>query len=112
MYQKLLVSLFIFLLVAGCATAQKMDRLSIGMTQDQVVAAMGRPASTAADGGIVFLLYRLSETDIEAYRGIEGRYYVRLRDGRVDSWGRVGDFDTTKDPTSKKIIDLTIKKGN
>ncbi len=49
----LLVSLLTF---AGCATAPKMNRLNVGMTKQEVISAMGKPASTAAPGNGVEIL--------------------------------------------------------
>ena len=96
--------LILVVFLASCATppSHKMNRLSVGMTKSEVLDAMGKPSSTASPGkGVEFLRYR------EFYDG--GNYYityfVRLVDGRVDSYGETGDFDSTKDPT----LDLNIK---
>ena len=73
---------------------------------------MGSPDSTAAPGnGVEVLRYELTNTSAAmdlfllgvshgatAYRGSQ-EFYVRLKEGKVDSYGRVGDFDSTKDPT-------------
>jgi hypothetical protein len=92
--------------LAGCATAPKMNRLSVGMTKQEVVSTMGQPASTAAPGGGVEILrYRLSPTSDHAFYGITEEYFVRLVNGKVDSYGKMGDFDSTKDPT----LNLNIK---
>jgi hypothetical protein len=37
-------------------------------------------------------------------------YYVRLKAGVVDAYGRVGDFDSTKIPETKQTIDVNINK--
>ena len=85
--------------LTSCATAHKMNRLSTGMTKQQVIQIMGRPSSTSAQGGAEYMLYKLSETDDEAFYGITRSFYVRLINGYVESYGKVGDFDSTKDPT-------------
>ena len=88
------------MLVAGCATAHKMNRLSLGMTKQEVLSVMGRPTSTASPGeGQEILRYNLSATDDDAYYGITDEYYVRLINGVVDSYGRMGDFDSAKAPS-------------
>jgi hypothetical protein len=86
--------------IAGCATASRMNRLSVGMTKKEVISAMGEPSSTAAPGnGVEFLRYELSPTVAAAEYHITQEYYVRLINGRVESYGRMGDFDSAKDPT-------------
>jgi len=96
----LVLALFIICcFLSSCATAHKMNRLSTGMTKQQVIQIMGRPSSTSAQGGAEYLLYKLSETDDEAFNGITRSFYVRLINGYVESYGRMGDFDSTKDPT-------------
>jgi outer membrane protein assembly factor BamE (lipoprotein component of BamABCDE complex) len=77
-----------------------MNRLSVGMTKKEVVSTMGEPSSTAAPGhGEEFLRYELSPTVIAAQHHITQEYYIRLIDGKVESYGRMGDFDSAKDPT-------------
>lgn len=91
--------------LGGCATAPKMNRLSVGMAKQEVVSAMGQPVSTAAPGGgIEILRYELQNTD-QVWWGGRTPYFVRLVNGKVDSYGRLGDFDSTKDPT----VNLNIK---
>lgn len=86
--------------LVGCATAPKMNRLSIGMTKQEVVSAMGRPASTAAPGGGVEILryWLVPSAHINLYQTKE-EYFVKLVNGKVERFGKVGDFDSTKDPT-------------
>ena len=81
------IGLAAFLLV-GCATASKMNSVSLGMTRDQVVGAIGDPSSTSEMGNTQYLKYQLTSDWI-----FTDRYYVRLTDGRVDAFGRVGDFN-------------------
>jgi hypothetical protein len=77
------------------------------MTKKEVIAAIGDPASTAAPGnGVEILRYDLSSTfknlALARYGGIPPEsqdYFVKLIDGKVDSYGKVGDFNSTKDPT-------------
>jgi hypothetical protein len=60
---------------------------------------MGYPTSTSAQDRVEYLTYKLSETDEDAWYGRTTPYYVRLYEGIVESFGRIGDFDSTKDPT-------------
>lgn len=94
-------TLFVLLLLVfvGCATAKKINTISPGMTKESVIRAMGEPNSVSGTGNTEYLHYKLSETSDAAFYGIYTSYYVQLVDGRVVSYGRLGDFDTTKDPT-------------
>jgi len=98
------------ILTTGCATAHKMNSVSIGMTKQEVISVLGPPTSTSAKEGVEYLNYRFSETDDHAFYGITSPYFVRIINGKVDSYGRLGDFDSTKAPETKSTIDLNIKK--
>lgn len=109
-------NIFIFLVLvvfaAGCATAHRMNSVQLGMTKQEVITAIGNPASTSATKGVEYMNYRFSETDDHAFLGITTLYFVRLIDGKVDAYGRTGDFDSTKIPEHKTTIDLNIdEKG-
>jgi hypothetical protein len=108
--RNLLWLLLIGFAVAGCATAGKISGVRIGMTKQEVVAVMGPPASVSAQGKSEYLNYSLSETDDQAFYGITRPYYVRLIDGRVESFGQTGDFDSTKTPTVRIESDQSIKQ--
>ena len=84
------------LIVAACATARRMNRLSIGMTKQEVISVMGQPVSTAAYGNTELLRYSLSTPD-QVWHGIEEEYFVRLVDGKVESYGMAGDFDSARE---------------
>lgn len=105
--------------VVGCAApASNFNRLSVGMTKADVIQVMGQPQSISAKEGVEYLLYTLGEgltlgsdpygrAKIDQTRNL---YYVRLKAGVVDSYGRVGDFDSAKIPESKLTIDLNVNK--
>ncbi len=76
------------LLLVGCATASRLNSVRLGMTRDEVVAVAGEPSSTSQMGNEQFLKYQLASDWI-----FTDRYYVRLTNGRVDAFGRVGDFN-------------------
>lgn len=101
---RLIIILTAVLTIVGCATAKKMNRLSLGMTKKEVIAELGDPTSTSATDGVEYLNYRLSETSDHDFYGITTPYYVRLIDGKVDSYGRMGDFDSSKIPTKRLEI--------
>lgn len=108
--RNLLFFVIICIVVIGCATAGKISGVRLGMTKQEVISVMGPPASVSAQGRTEYLNYALSETDDQALYGITKPYYVRLVDGSVDSYGRTGDFDSTKTPTVRLESDQSIKQ--
>lgn len=102
MIMKNIVLLLMTLTLWGCATAYKMNKVGLGMTKAEVISSIGKPVSVSAQGKSEYLHYQFSETSDDAFYGFLKSYYVRLVDGKVESYGRMGDFDSTKDP--RKII--------
>src|SRR3989338_3734096 len=108
------LTLVIFTVVCGCATgsakypADKMNFLEVGMTRHQVVQILGMPNSTSAIDNTVYLLYMLHERNHPPDRE-HTEFFVRVVNGKVESFGRSGDFDSTKVPETKTTIDLNIK---
>lgn len=99
--KKIIIAAILSAILCGCVTAKKMNRLSVGMTKQEVVHVMGYPASTASPGGgIEILRYELSSTRLQAEYHITEEYYVKLVDGRVDSYGRIGDATGIAAPNS------------
>ena len=113
----LLTTLF---LIAGCSsnTIKKTNKLSLGMTKAEVIEALGDPDSSRAAEGVEYLTYRLkpgnsagenavcgmaalftvglSYAAPECRGGFEQEYFIKFRSGKVISYGKVGDFDSTK----------------
>ena len=72
----------------GCAgSSKKMNLLSLGMTKQQVIEAIGEPTSTSASRNTEYLHYRLTADGFYS-----DSYYVRFLDGKVESYGRSGSF--------------------
>ena len=94
---KIILALLIPLMLFGCATAHKMGYVNLGMTKPQVIEVLGRPSSVSAQGSTEVLRYNLYETDNDAFDERDSEYFVRLMNGNVESYGRMGDFDSTKD---------------
>lgn len=90
----------------GPGGSAKINNINIGMTKEQVIAVMGSPISTSAMEGQEYLTYSL----IESF-GVERQYFVRLIDGKVEAYGRMGDFNSTKVPEHKTTIDMNIKNS-
>ena len=104
--------LLIVLLVGvwNCATTSGViNNIQIGMNKQQVMGIMGSPSSTSAKDGTEYLEYLLSTTPDDVMYGTRKAYFVRLVNGKVDSYGKVGDFDSTKDPTINIKSDENIK---
>jgi SmpA / OmlA family len=77
-------------LLMGCATAHKLNRLSLGMTKEQVISVMGAPDTTGAQDDREYLVYHLSDTKLESFVGFTEPYVVQLKGGKVDAFGRRG----------------------
>ena len=99
---KYVLTIILATIVVGCATATKINAIQLGMTKSEVITVMGEPVSSSAQGGAEYLNYALSENSDDAFYGITDPYYVRLINGRVESYGRTGDFDSTN-PTTVRI---------
>ena len=122
------IILMMVALIAGCAgTASKTNQLSLGMTKAQVIEVMGEPTSSHATDGVEYMVYRLTAgstagtnagcaalglitlgiayTKDECTGGQRIDYFAQFKEGRLISYGKVGDFNSTKNPA----LDLNIK---
>jgi len=98
---------FLILIVAGatiaCATPGSslskpdLSKISIGMSKQEVLAELGDPHDVARQGDVEYLTYNFDHP-FDGRPAIVDSYYVRFVDGAVESYGRKGDFDSTKDP--------------
>jgi hypothetical protein len=89
------------LVLSGCmaaiyGTADQLNQISIGMPKEQVLKSLGMPKSTSASNGVEYLQYLWVKTIIAANANFPEDYYVAIQDGRVLSYGRTGDFESTK----------------
>ena len=78
----MITAVFTLALLAGCATANIISGVQLGMTKDEVVKIMGQPTSISAQGHSEYLNFNLSETGDDAYHGRTTPYYVRLINGK------------------------------
>jgi hypothetical protein len=107
--KKLLAVLFCLGLV-GCATAPNFNNISMGMTKPEVINGLGKPTNLSAEGNIEYLKY-CTLTDIYGNCNPDSaQYFVRLVNSKVESYGKVGDFDSTKNPTNN--INLNVNNGS
>lgn len=106
---KFIIALSLVMALIGCASPGRLNSVQIGMTKDEVISVMGNPLSISAKDNTQYLTYKFFETGLDANNGRKTRYFVRLINGKVDSFGRAGDFDSTKTPTVKIEKDESIK---
>jgi hypothetical protein len=80
------VAVLFGLWLAGCmsASADKLNNIHIGMTRNEVVALLGSPDSTSAQGNIEYLTYYLTNDANQR----DQPYAVRLVNAKVESFGR------------------------
>jgi hypothetical protein len=92
------ISILCALFFVGCTgTSDKLNRVSLGMTKPEVIKTIGEPDSISAAGDTEFLIYDWGSP--KELVGTPKEYFVRLKAGKVDAFGKKGDFDSTKDPT-------------
>lgn len=88
MVKHVIFTLLGIVLLYGCAASpQKMNNLQLGMSKTEVIDTMGNPVSTSAQQDVEYLKYRFRSDGL-----FTSEYYVKLQNGKVDSFGRVGDF--------------------
>lgn len=76
-------------LLAGCAASSaRLNRISPGMTREEVVSVLGTPHAITAHGGVEYLTYNLLNKGV----GDMKEYAVKVVAGRVESFGEKADF--------------------
>ena len=109
--KSLLLITLVATFIVGCAGSPKMNNISLGMTKAEVINVIGNPDSTSAQGAAEYMRYGLWRDFWDRQPGnYSDDYFVRLISGKVESYGRMGDFDSTKTPETKLIIDLNVNK--
>jgi hypothetical protein len=111
---RLILMVTLGFLLLGCANSKQLNNVSLGMNKSSVIAIMGNPERTSAQSPHEYFIYELST-------GLNGKqaagcavgtllvfgvgecfesdsFYVRFENGVVESYGRVGDFDSTNVP--------------
>ena len=86
-YRIIVVILSVAFLIGCAASSKKMNQLKLGMTKQEVIEAIGEPTSTSANRNTEYLHYRLTADGFYS-----DSYYVRLLDGKVESYGGAGSF--------------------
>ena len=111
----LICVLFISVFLTACGTTShygkrpNFSQISMGISQAEVIQILGKPDDMSAIDGTVYLNYIY--TPWYDHNGADGNaehYFVRLVGDKVDSFGRKGDFNTTKDP--EQTINIKVKQ--
>jgi hypothetical protein len=95
--------------LAGCGSARNMNKLSVGMTKGEVEKVMGQPKFTSAKSGAEYLRYNLSGGH-KLNDDFRDEYYVKLVEGKVESYGKIGDFETDKEQRAYDESSLKIRR--
>jgi len=101
---KKLLTVLLCLGFVGCATltpSVNMNSISLGMTKAEVIKNLGNPASVSAKTDMEYLKYSGQPCVQDpncTFNSFCTEYYVRLVNGKVESYGKVGDFDSAKNP--------------
>ena len=75
-------------LVIGCAgSAKKINNVTLGMTKPEVIEMMGEPDYSSVREGVEILNYNLNSNSL-----FSDAYIVRIKQGKVDLFGRRSDF--------------------
>ena len=130
---KYFLTLLIFILIGCTSTAKNMNSVAVGMSKHEVMQMLGEPLETRASEGVEYMVYELRTAPSAGAQtgcGVAGvytiglaylfddcqytdsDYFVQLKEGKVTSYGRIGDFDSTKNPESTININQNIKKVN
>ena len=105
-YLKSFLLTLALLALVGCAHGNALNKISVGMTKGQVIEELGEPTSVAAQNGMEVMRYDLWKDFWQRSPGdYKSEFFVKIVGGKVESYGRMGDFDSTKNPA----LDLNIR---
>ena len=95
----------------GCAHPKPepdLGLIRVGMTKSEVSAAIGKPTRVSVQGGMEIFEYEAFDENNRVGVGLvrsNFRYlFVRFVNDKAESFGRKGDFDSTKNPTTEQKI--------
>jgi len=78
-----LMSSLLLCLLVGCAPSLAVENLTTGINKAEVLRRLGRPTDAAGSGNVEYLWYNPGNRFWQ-------RYYVKIVDGLVESYGPVG----------------------
>ena len=104
---KQLLTTIAAVVLVGCASTKSLNiSVSIGMDKQEVVSLQGEPFRVAAMDGSEYFIYRGFEKELFKPNGfMVYEAFIRFKDGKVDAYGRLDDFDSTRHK------ELLIKKA-
>lgn len=110
MKSTLVLAFAVCLMLAGCTTtANRVNKLNLGMTKDEVVKVMDLPFSNMSRGhGEEILQYRLRQMRYPLKVPITYDYLVQLVDGRVVAYGKPKDLAVQLDPR-ERTVNVNVK---
>ncbi len=80
---------FLALVQAGCLKPEPVIyRVSLGMTEEKLLEAVGPPVSRSSDGGVQTLEFRSWGSDPRGRPSHPTDWYVQLVNGKVSAYGR------------------------
>jgi hypothetical protein len=82
------------------------------MSEEAVIHQLGKPTSVSMLGNTKYLEYTAWDTDEWGNHVNHQFFYVRMMEGKVDSFGRKGDFDSTKNPAKDININQKIENSD
>lgn len=103
-FNKTLVpTVVVALMGLGCSRPTfDIHRIQVGMSEDQAFATLGKPSLAIRQGNVRYLEYELFDQDkwfgVGPKENVQ-RFFVRLVDGRVESFGDKKHLDPAKIPT-------------
>lgn len=98
------LALVLLLVFSGCDNAEKMNRLSVGMTKQEVKSVLGSPKTSSASDGFEYWKFFLADEKQRWVTGGFGDYMVKFKDGKVVAYGKEDEFAPTQN------INMKIKK--
>lgn len=87
-----------FLFLTGCFNqlsqmSGKVSKIDIGMSESQVISAIGKPSSVAAKEGVKMYNYKLYSTASQAIMdGTPDDFYILFKNGVVAAYGSLAEI--------------------
>jgi hypothetical protein len=102
-HKALAPTLLVALVGLGCASPTfDINRIQVGMSEDQAFGTLGKPSLAIRQGNVRYLEYETFDQDkwfgVGRKENVQ-RFFVRLVDGRVESFGDKKNLDPAKIPT-------------
>ncbi len=103
------ILILIVLFSVGCTSMRNFNKLEVGMSELEVKETLGKPRIKSAINNRTVYRYNIGKNFSRCFVVIgwlfgispptDYEYFVRFMDGKTDSFGKMGDFDSTKPDT-------------